>query len=134
MLTRWFNVRERRDVVIKQNTGGGKTAAGLLIAQSSINDGVGPAPFLAPDTYLVAQVRAEAGKLGIAVTDDPRSAAFASSRAILVTTLQKLINGKGVFGVAGARTPADRAADQPDRPGRVPLGWSVPIARLRRAP
>lgn len=101
VLKRWFDVREQRDVVIKQNTGGGKTAAGLLIAQSSINEGVGPAAYLAPDTYLAAQVRAEAGKLGIAVTDDPRSAAFASSRAILVTTLQKLINGKSVFGVAG---------------------------------
>ena len=101
VLERWFTRRDEHDIVIKQNTGGGKTAAGLLIAQSSINEGFGPAAYLAPDTYLVTQVRGEADKLGIVVTDDPRSAEFASGRAMLIATLQKLINGKSVFGVTG---------------------------------
>lgn len=35
ILESWFKRREDRDIVIKQNTGGGKTVAGLLIAQSS---------------------------------------------------------------------------------------------------
>lgn len=101
VLERWYTRREQRDIVIKQNTGGGKTAAGLLIAQSSLNEGYGPAAYLAPDTYLVAQVRAEAKKLGILATDDPRSADFASGRAVLVATFQKIVNGKSIFGVTG---------------------------------
>ena len=60
MLEKWFARRDDRDVVIKQNTGGGKTVAGLLIAQSTLNEGIGKAVYLAPDTYLAARVREEA--------------------------------------------------------------------------
>lgn len=101
VLEGWFLRKDDRDVVIKQNTGGGKTVAGLLIAQSTLNEGVGKAVYLAPDTYLAKQVRAEAARLGLATVDDPADIAFRSQQAILVTTFQKLINGKSVFGVAG---------------------------------
>ncbi|MGQ5593948.1 DEAD/DEAH box helicase [Streptomyces sp. ESR1.13] len=101
VLEGWFRRKDDRDVVIKQNTGGGKTVAGLLIAQSTLNEGVGKAVYLAPDTYLAKQVRKEAGRLGLATVDDPADIAFRSQQAILVTTFQKLINGKSVFGVAG---------------------------------
>ncbi|TJZ95651.1 DEAD/DEAH box helicase [Actinacidiphila oryziradicis] len=101
VLEGWFQRRNDRDVVIKQNTGGGKTAAGLLIAQSTLNEGIGKAVYLAPDTYLASQVRAEARKLTLATCDDPNDMAFRSQQAILVTTFQKLINGMSVFGVVG---------------------------------
>jgi hypothetical protein len=101
VLEGWFERRSDRDVVIKQNTGGGKTVAGLLIARSTLNEGVGKAVYLAPDTYLTGQVRAEADRLGLATTGDADDLAFRSGQAILVTTFQKLINGKSVFGVAG---------------------------------
>ena len=101
VLEGWFARRTDRDVVIKQNTGGGKTAVGLLIAQSTMNEGIGKAVYLAPDKYLVGQVRVEAAKLGIATTDDPRDSAFRQSRALLVATFHKLINGLSVFGVVG---------------------------------
>jgi hypothetical protein len=101
VLKGWHDRRQQRDIVIKQNTGGGKTAIGLLVAQSSINEGVGPAAYLAPDTYLAAQVTREAKKLGIAVTEDPRDHKFTSSEAILVTTFHRLVNGRSVFGVSG---------------------------------
>ena len=55
VLKSWFARRNRRDLVIKQNTGGGKTVVGLLAAQSSLNEGVGTAAYLVPDTYLVKQ-------------------------------------------------------------------------------
>ncbi|MCL6423654.1 DEAD/DEAH box helicase family protein [Brachybacterium sp. JHP9] len=97
--------RAQRDVVIKQNTGGGKTVVGLLIAQSSLNEGVGPAVYLAPDTYLASQVLKEASALGIAAVDDFQSEDFRASKAILVTTLQKLVNGRSVFGVVGGARP-----------------------------
>jgi hypothetical protein len=49
VLEKWFARREDRDIVIKQNTGGGKTAVGWLIAQSTLNEGIGKAVYLAPD-------------------------------------------------------------------------------------
>jgi hypothetical protein len=52
VLEKWYLRKDDRDIVIKQNTGGGKTVAGLLIAQSTLNEGVGRAAYLAPDTYL----------------------------------------------------------------------------------
>jgi replicative superfamily II helicase len=54
------------------NTGGGKTAVGLLVAQSSLAEGAGPAVYLVPDHYLADQVMTEAVRLGIAVTDNAR--------------------------------------------------------------
>lgn len=108
VLEAWFTRRTDRDVVIKQNTGGGKTVVGLLIAQSTINEGIGKAVYLAPDTYLAARVREEASRLGLQTAEQPDDPLFLSERAILVTTFQKLINGQSVFGVAGGyRTPID---------------------------
>ncbi|TDL46491.1 helicase C-terminal domain-containing protein [Kocuria rosea] len=101
ILKAWFEKRSQRDLVIKQNTGGGKTVVGLLIAQSSLNEGVGPAVYLVPDTYLVDQVVAEADSLGITVTTDAKATTFLASKAILVTTIHKLINGRTVFGLIG---------------------------------
>lgn len=55
VLKEWFERRSERDLVIEQNTGGGKTVVGLLAAQSSLNEGVGPAVYLVPDTFLVTK-------------------------------------------------------------------------------
>jgi hypothetical protein len=108
VLDKWFDRRQQRDVVIKQNTGGGKTAVGLLIAQSTLNEGIGKAVYLTPDNYLVKQVREEAARLGVATTDDPYDQAFTTAQAVLVTNYQKLINGKSAFGVVGdGREPID---------------------------
>lgn len=101
VLDKWFDWRDRRDVVIKQNTGGGKTAVGLLIAQSTLNEGVGKAVYLTPDNYLVKQVREEAAKLSIPTTDNPHDSSFTNAQAVLVTNYQKLLNGKSAFGVVG---------------------------------
>jgi hypothetical protein len=64
--------------------------------------------YLAPDKYLVRQVRDEAAKLSVATTDDPHDPTFLAERAVLVTNYYKLINGKSVFGVVGdGREPID---------------------------
>lgn len=108
VLDKWFDRREQRDVVIKQNTGGGKTAVGLLIAQSTLNENVGKAVYLTPDNYLVKQVRKEAARLSIATTDDPYDPAFTTAQAVLVTNYQKLLNGRSAFGVVGdGKEPVD---------------------------
>jgi Helicase C-terminal domain len=105
---RWHQVRTQPDLVVKMNTGGGKTVVGLLILKSCLNEGVGPVVYVSPDIYLAGQVRAEAQALGIETTDDPRSGRFLSGKAILVVHLHKLINGMSVFGVAGdSRQPID---------------------------
>lgn len=108
VLEKWFARRDQRDIVLKLNTGGGKTVVGLLIARSSLAEGNGPVAYLVPDKYLVEQVMAEARRLGITVVDDPKAFAYSQGKAILVETFQTLFNGKSVFGVSGSsgRTPS----------------------------
>jgi len=95
----WYERRDERDLVIKMNVGSGKTCVGLLILQSSLAEGVGPAVYLVPDNYLVSQVVQEADLLGIATTTDVDDPRFASGEAILVVNVLKLVNGRSVFGV-----------------------------------
>lgn len=95
----WFSVRDQRDTIIKLNVGSGKTLVGLLLLQSSLNEGKGPALYICPDNQLVSQVIAEADALGLEVVGDPRDAAYAVGQKICVTTVHKLFNGKSVFGV-----------------------------------
>ncbi|HEY9852783.1 MAG TPA: DEAD/DEAH box helicase family protein [Leptolyngbyaceae cyanobacterium] len=94
-----FPRRDEKDLVIKMNTGSGKTVVGLLILKSCLNEGKGPAVYVVPDNYLVRQVTGEAKDLGIEVTDDTNSHRFLSGKAILVINIYKLVNGKSVFGV-----------------------------------
>lgn len=101
VLKAWFDRRREGDLVLKQNTGGGKTVVGLLVAQSGLNEGVGPSAYLVPDTYLVQQVLDEAHRLGLRVTTDARGTDFRSGTAILVCTFEKVVNGRTVFGLAG---------------------------------
>ena len=102
ILDAWSPRRNERDLVIKTNTGGGKTIAGLLILQACIHEGVAPALYLAPDPHLAKQVLNESAKLGLTTVDDPESSKFLSGEAICVTTMQVLINGKSRFGLVGA--------------------------------
>lgn len=102
VLKTWFQRRaSSTDLVIKQNTGGGKTVVGLLIAQSGLNEGYAPAAYLVPDNYLVTQVVEEARRLGLAVTTDARSTEFIGGTAILICTFDKVVNGRTTFGLAG---------------------------------
>jgi replicative superfamily II helicase len=101
VLDSWFTRRAIHDLVIKMNTGGGKTIVGLLVAASSLNEGSGPLAYLVPDHYLAEQVRDEARMLGIAVTDDARSAVYMRGKAILVDVFARLFNWQSIFGVAG---------------------------------
>lgn len=99
VLNRWFEERDNSDNVIKLNVGSGKTLVGLLILQSSINEGKGPALYITPDIQLAQQVMNEASALGLDVTDNPRDSGYAAGVKICVTNVYKLFNGKSVFGV-----------------------------------
>lgn len=96
---KWFEQRTERNNIIKMNTGSGKTTIGLLVLQSCLNEGVGPAVYVVPDTYLVNQVCNEAANLGITVVTDENDMNFRRNKAILVINIYKLINGKSVFGM-----------------------------------
>lgn len=98
----WHERREGRDLVIKMNTGSGKTVVGLIALKSCLNEGAGPAAYIAPDKYLTKQVVEEADRLGLSTTEDPEASAFLQGRAILVANIYKLFNGRSVFGVKGS--------------------------------
>lgn len=107
----WFCRRDEKNLIIKMNTGSGKTTVGLTILQSCLNEGKGPAVYVVPDNYLVSQVCLEAQKLGIRIACDEYDASgncirkgeedyfFSNKKAIFVTNIHKLVNGKSVFGL-----------------------------------
>lgn len=103
VMNRWFDDRDQSDSVIKLNVGSGKTLVGLLLLQSSINEGKGPALYVAPDKQLCQQVMNEAEALGLDVTDDPRDADYQAGEKICVVNVYKLFNGKSVFGVGASK-------------------------------
>jgi superfamily II DNA or RNA helicase len=82
VLSAWHEHRGERGLVIKVNTGAGKTIDGLIILQSYLNEGLGPALYVAPNRYLVAQVIEEAGRIGLATVEDPDSTKYRLGQAI----------------------------------------------------
>lgn len=96
---KWYSVRDRKNCIIKMNTGSGKTVVGLMILQSCLNEGKGPAAYVVPDNYLVDQVCAEANRLGISVTANRDDYLYSENRSILVMPIQALVNGRSVFGM-----------------------------------
>lgn len=104
VLAKWFDLyRDNTDVVIKMNTGSGKTVVGLLMLKSCLNENKGPAVYVAPDPYLAQQIFSEANDLGIPVTDNPEDIFFKKGESILIVNIYKIINGKSVFGVGESK-------------------------------
>ena len=102
VLTEWYaSRREQRDVIVKLHTGQGKTLVGLLMLQSRLNDSKGPAVYLCPDNFLIAQTCDQARQFGIktCIADPDLPEDFHNSKAILVTSVQKLFNGLTKFGI-----------------------------------
>lgn len=102
VLTEWFSGHQStRDVIVKLHTGQGKTLIGLLMLQARLNAGNGPALYLCPDNYLIAQTCDQAKQFGIATcTAEPELPdEFVNSNTILVASVQKLFNGLTKFGL-----------------------------------
>ncbi|WP_449355707.1 DEAD/DEAH box helicase [Virgibacillus natechei] len=108
-LEKWDDKRSHRDIVGILNTGAGKTLIGQLMLLSKLNEGQGPAVYLCPDRQLVNQAVEQAKIHNIPVvtlTNEPGKAAefpldFINGKSILITTFERLFNGKSVFGVEG---------------------------------
>ncbi|WP_428408457.1 DEAD/DEAH box helicase [Hyphococcus sp.] len=98
-----WNIRKaaESDFIVKLHTGQGKTLIGLLMLQARLNEGSGPAVYLCPDHFLIAQTRAQAKQFGIATctADGDLPEAFLNGQSILVTSVQKLFNGRTKFGL-----------------------------------
>ena len=102
ILSNWFEkYKTNKDVIIKLNTGKGKTLIGLLILQSKLNMGEGPCLYLCADKYLVEQTCLEAKSFGIdyCTCDNELPIEFENGDKILITTVNKLFNGYSKFGL-----------------------------------
>jgi hypothetical protein len=97
----WFDRRSERNLVVKMNTGGGKTIVGLLILQSCIEEGISPVVYVTPNKMLASQALEEAMALGVAATLDVNDQSFRAGKCILITHIHKIVNGQSVFGVRG---------------------------------
>jgi replicative superfamily II helicase len=112
ILSEWFDSRKtEKDLIIKLHTGEGKTLIGLLILQSKINSGEGPCLFICPNIYLVQQVRRDAKKFGISYCtigdDNSLPNEVVDGEKILITHVQKVFNGKTIFGLGNDFVPVE---------------------------
>lgn len=111
ILDEWYkNRRMERDIIIKLNTGDGKTLIGLLILQSKINSKEGPCLYVCPNIQLVSQVCTEADKFGIpycTVDSNELPNEFMSGEKILITHAQKVFNGKTIFKLSNSSVRVD---------------------------
>jgi len=107
ILQEWYDNRSNsKNEIIKLHTGQGKTLIGLLILHSKLNSGSSPCLYICPNIYLVNQTILEAKKFGIPFcyfkegTGIPEE--FLNGEKILITHVQKVFNGKTVFGLDNA--------------------------------
>lgn len=102
VLKDWFaDHQTTRDVIVKLHTGQGKTLIGLLMLQSKLNAGEGPAVYLCPDNFLIDQTCDQAKQFGVQTckADPDLPDAFLHGEKMLVTSVQKLFNGLTKFGL-----------------------------------
>lgn len=114
-LSQWHSRRSENDLVLKLNTGGGKTLVALLILQSLLNQLRKPAVYLCPNNQLVEQTIHKATEIGISavpyVAKTELPSEFLNGTSILVASYQALFNGHSKFGVAGtAKEPKQLGA------------------------
>lgn len=64
-LKEWHKVRDNSDVVLRMNTGGGKTLVGLLMAQSLANETRNRVLYVCPNNQLVEQTLAKANEISL---------------------------------------------------------------------
>ena len=103
VLDNWYKSRDQKDNILKQNTGGGKTLVGILIAQSTMIEKGGRVLYLCPNKQLVDQTIKSAAEVGIAaepyIAGQKLSPRFLSGEAMMVASYAALFHGKSRFGV-----------------------------------
>jgi hypothetical protein len=96
---KWNSQKNSPDLVIKMNTGSGKTVVGLVILYTQMKERRHKSVYVVPDKYLLGQVQKEAEALKIPTTTDPRSYQYQRAEAILIINIYTLVNGQSKFGV-----------------------------------
>ena len=109
ILERWWDeFRNKKDVILKLHTGQGKTLIGLLMLQSKLNSKEGPCMYVCPNIYLAEQTCQQANRFGIKFakieSDNMLPETFLNGSRILITHIQKLFNGKTIFGLGNKYT------------------------------
>ncbi|CAH2404938.1 DEAD/DEAH box helicase family protein [Mesorhizobium ventifaucium] len=100
-LRSWHGNRTIDDNVILLNTGAGKSIVGVLIAQSLVNENIGPIVFVCSTIDLVEQTSRECERLGLQYTKriagDFSNDLFQTGRAFCITTYQALFTTQTAF-------------------------------------
>jgi replicative superfamily II helicase len=100
------NRRAERDLIIKLQTGQGKTLIGLVMLQSRINEALGPAVYLCANNFLAEQTIRQAREFGITnIAKEPDESSFINGESILVHNVSKLFNGLTRFGLGPGSQP-----------------------------
>lgn len=107
ILSDWHEKRRsERDLLVKLQTGQGKTLIGLLMLQSRLNEKKGPTVYLCANNFLVKQTLEQASQFGFKnLVTDPASSDFIDGKAILINNVNKVFNGKSQFGLGPASIP-----------------------------
>ncbi|TSE07646.1 DEAD/DEAH box helicase family protein [Aquimarina algiphila] len=101
VLKKWHEQRDSINLLIKMNTGAGKTLTGLIILYSKMLEFNKPVVYLCPDNQLLSQVVDQSKMSGIPTcvidenNDFPEE--FLNSEAILITTVNRMFNSKNIF-------------------------------------
>lgn len=107
-LSRWHKNRTAEDNVVLLNTGAGKSIVGVLMAQSLVNEGIGPVVFACATIDLIEQTARECERLGLRYTKRAASKfsndLFETGKAFCITTYQSLFVANTTFN--GAKAPA----------------------------
>ena len=98
----WNTLRPEKDVVIKMNTGGGKTIVGLLIAQSVINETSGKALYVCPTKQLAEQAERFAAEAGLEAAryergDWTNREVYVQGRGPCITNYAAVFNSRSIF-------------------------------------
>jgi hypothetical protein len=109
VLLKWHSLRTASDIVINLNTGAGKSIVGLLIAQSLVNEKIGPIIYCCATNDLVEQTAMEAErKLGLKYTTRARgtysNTLFEEGKAFVITNYHTVFQAYSTF--RGQLSPA----------------------------
>lgn len=100
-LRRWHENREKSDVTIEMNTGGGKTLVGLIVAQAIVNETQGKVLYVCPTNQLVEQTAAKARECGLDVTTYMSRTwsgdSYDSCTGPCITNYAAVFNGRSIF-------------------------------------
>ena len=101
-LRSWHALRQKKDIIVEMNTGGGKTLIGLLMAQSLVNETAGQIVYVCPTNQLIEQARLRAEECGLEVatyydgqwSNEPT---FNGAFGPCLTNYVAVFNGKSIF-------------------------------------